>query len=65
MVFYKKHVNWKQYLPSKNLSEGLSAMLGDSGDLPATLIKQIQDEKKTKGTTEKWVTHASVRAWGN
>lgn len=43
-------------------SEGLSAMLGDSGDLQTALIKQIQNGKKIKGTTEEWVTHASIRA---
>lgn len=43
-------------------SEGLSAMLGDSGDLQTALIKQIQNGKKIKGTTDEWVTHASVRA---
>ncbi|WP_420911811.1 hypothetical protein [Bacillus toyonensis] len=43
-------------------SEGLSAMLGDSGNLQTALIKQIQNGKKIKGTTEEWVTHASARA---
>ncbi|MGE7219273.1 helicase-related protein [Priestia koreensis] len=43
-------------------SDGLSAMLGDEGDLQAMLIKSIKSGEKLKGSTEAWVAETSDRA---
>ncbi|WP_078557087.1 hypothetical protein [Bacillus alkalicellulosilyticus] len=43
-------------------SDGLSAMLGDDGDLQSMLIKSIKKGEKLKGSTEEWVAQTSNRA---
>lgn len=43
-------------------TDGLSAMLGDEGDLQSMLIKSIKKGKKLKGSTEEWVAETSDRA---
>lgn len=43
-------------------SDGLSAMLGDEGDLQSMLIKSIKNGDKLKGSTEEWVAQTSDRA---
>lgn len=43
-------------------SDGLSAMLGDEGDLQSMLIKSIKKGETLKGSTEEWVAEASDRA---
>lgn len=43
-------------------SEGLSAMLGDEGDLQSLLIKAIKEGTVVKGSTEEWTAAMSDRA---
>ena len=43
-------------------SDGLSAMLGDEGDLQAMLVKSIQKGEVIKGSAEEWVSQTSDRA---
>ncbi|MFC0273591.1 helicase-related protein [Metabacillus herbersteinensis] len=43
-------------------SDGLSAMLGDDGDLQSMLIKSIKNGTQLKGSTEEWVAASSERA---
>lgn len=43
-------------------SEGLSAMLGESGDLQEMLIKSIKDGETLKGSTEEWIATTTDRA---
>ncbi|WP_205600714.1 DEAD/DEAH box helicase [Gracilibacillus sp. YIM 98692] len=43
-------------------SDGLSAMLGDDGDLQSMLIKSIKNGETLKGSTEEWVNQSSDRA---
>lgn len=43
-------------------SDGLSAMLGDEGDLQAMLVKSIQKGELIKGSAEEWVSQTSDRA---
>lgn len=44
-------------------SDGLSAMLGDSGDLQSMLIESVKKgEKVIKGSAEDWVSQTSDRA---
>ncbi|QAS54858.1 DEAD/DEAH box helicase [Halobacillus litoralis] len=43
-------------------TDGLSAMLGDEGDLQSMLIKSIKNGDKLQGSTEEWVAQTSDRA---
>lgn len=43
-------------------SDGLNAMLGDTGDLQSMLIQSIKKGTVLKGSTEEWVAEASDRA---
>ncbi|MDC3424383.1 hypothetical protein NC797_07665 [Aquibacillus sp. 3ASR75-11] len=43
-------------------TDGLSAMLGDEGDLQSMLIKSIKKGENLKGSTEEWVAETSDRA---
>lgn len=43
-------------------SDGLSAMLGDQGDLQSMLIESIKKGTTLKGSTEEWVAESSDRA---
>lgn len=43
-------------------SDGLNAMLGDTGDLQSMLIQSIKKGNVLQGSTEEWVAEASDRA---
>lgn len=43
-------------------SDGLSAMLGDEGDLQAMLVNSIKKGEVIKGSAEEWVSQTSDRA---
>ena len=43
-------------------SDGLSAMLGDEGDLRSLLLKSVKDGKTLKGSAEDWISQTSERA---
>lgn len=43
-------------------SDGLSAMLGDEGDLQAMLVKSIKKGEVIKGSAESWVSQTTDRA---
>lgn len=43
-------------------SDGLSAMLGDEGDLQAMLVNSIKKGEVVKGSAEEWVSQTSDRA---
>ncbi|PEB54545.1 hypothetical protein COO03_04695 [Bacillus sp. AFS098217] len=42
-------------------SDGLNAMLGDTGDLQTLLIQNIKSGKQLKGSTEEWASAASEK----
>ena len=43
-------------------SDGLSAMLGDDGDLRSLLLKSVKEGKTLKGSTEDWISQTTDRA---
>lgn len=43
-------------------SDGLSAMLGDDGDLRSLLLKSVKEGKTLKGSTEDWISQTTEKA---
>lgn len=43
-------------------SDGLSAMLGDDGDLRSLLLKSVKEGKTLKGSAEDWISQTTDRA---